>query len=644
SMRHLSIPLYCQDCSYGLTNLLVPPDFQLDEPTRWALTIIGRLGGAIIGYQWVLRRLREERDRLELLSRIARLANELLPLEDLLSRITQEMVTLLQGDRGAIALMAESGDHLRVVAEYNPAGTPSGLGVTIPVHGNPSMEWILRERRPLAIADVAGDPILGPVGPVLQAMGIRSLMIVPLLAGDRLIGTLGIDSVRRPRIFTAEEMGLAETVAAQVAGAVERARLLKMAQAHATRLHVLYQTARALAQLEHLPALMDRAIEEILTHLPADAASIHYVDPQDPGTLQLLAHRGFSSIPHLALRADAETITGHVAARGTPLWVEDCARYPYPPATQKLIVREGFQSHAALPLRYGKEIVGVLNVLWRRHRTLDAETRGLLEALADLLATGIHNARLLERTQRQAQELTALNQALSEALRLREEMIQNVSHELRTPLAVAMGYMELLADGALGPLSPEQQEAVTISRERLHELHRYVELLLTLQVVRTGEPTRVPLDLKRLLEEILRRWQVRMDPARYALEARLPSEEVWMLGDPQSLIQAIGEVMDNAMKFSPGGGKIEIALTKQEGQAMLQIRDEGIGIPEEHLGRIGEPFYQVEGGTTRRFQGMGIGLAVTRAVVEAHGGKLLVRPRSPRGTEVTLILPLAHLK
>ncbi|WP_376792598.1 GAF domain-containing protein [Thermoflexus sp.] len=644
SKDHLVIPLRFQGRSYGLINLLVPPDFQLDEPTRGALTTIGRLGGVIMGHRWALDRLREEHDRLELLSRIARLANQPLSLEALLSRITQEMVTLLQGDRGAIALMAESGDHLRVVAEYNPVGTPSGLGLIIPIHGNPSMEWILRERRPLAIADVAGDPILGPVGPVLQAMGICSLMIVPLLAGTRLIGTLGIDSVHRPRVFTAVEMRLAETVAAQVAGAVERTRLLEMAQAHAARLHVLYQTARALAHLEDLPALMDRAVQEILAHLPADAASIYYADHQNPETLQLLAYRGFSAIPRLARGADAETITGRVAARGTPLWIEDCTQYPYPPATQALIVQEGFQSHAALPLRYGKEIVGVLNVLWRRRRTFDAETRGLLEALADLLATGIHNARLLERTQRQAQELAALNQALSETLRLREEMIQNVSHELRTPLAVAMGYLELLADGALGPLNPEQQEAVTVSRGRLHELHRYVELMLTLQTVRAGEIARIPLDLKRLLEEILRRWQARMDPTRYTLEAHLPPEEVWLLGDPQGLIRAIGEVMDNAIKFSPGGGKIEVALTKHEGQVMLRIQDEGIGIPEERLDRIGEPFYQVEGGTTRRFPGMGIGLAVARAVVEAHGGKLLVRPRSPRGTEVALILPLAHRK
>ncbi len=753
--------------------------------------------------EWAIDALLQLIDRLRILNRIARLANEPLPLEDLLSRITQEAVTLLRGDRGAIALMAESGDHLRVVAEYNPIGTPSGLGVTIPISGNPSMEWILRERRPLAIADVAGGPILGPMGPVLQAMGIRSLVIVPMFVGDRLIGTMGIDSVRQPRVFTEDELQLAETIAAQVAGAVERARLLEearrratylealhaileeatkardvksllegalshvravlqvpmggiwlrghaalqglpeafgpqiarvareagleimevfavadwaalpeghplrplqalmeqfqirssltvpllhegkrigglsvaapaprvwrpeevalmqtvgqklgplverlqlleTAQAQATRLHVLYETARALTRLQSLPALMDQAIREILEHLPADAAAVHRVDPEQPEILQLLAYHGFSPLSRLDRGRDAETITGRVAAAGIPLWVEDCAHYPYPPATRQIIMQEGFQSHAALPLRYGGELLGVLNILWRRRRAFDAETRDLLEALADLLAAGLHSAQLLERTQRQAQELEALNRALSETLRLREEMIQNVSHELRTPLTVAMGYMELLADGALGPLNPEQQEAIAVSRERLKELHRYVELLLTLQTVRAEGIARIPMDLKRLVEEILRRWRARLDPKRHILEARLPDEGVWLLGDPQGLVQAIGEILDNAVKFSPEGGKIQIALTTEGGQAVFRIRDEGIGIPPQHLARIGEPFYQVNGGTTRRFPGMGIGLTVARAVVEAHGGRLQVRPHPPRGTEVTLVLPLAR--
>ena len=807
---HLTIPLRYQGHLYGLMNLLVLPDFQLDEDLQQALTTMGRLWGAFLGHLWARNQLQRHHLRLQQLSRIAQQANEPLPLEDLLGTITREIVMLLNGDRGAIALMAETGDHLRVVAEYNPIGTPSGQGVSIPIPGNPSMAWILRERRPLAIADVEGNPMLGPVEPVLQAMGIRSLMIVPLVVGDRVIGTLGIDSVRQPRIFTPEEIQLAQTLAAQVAGAVERARLLAEAQRRASylevlhtilqeatearnlqelmervlarlcavlqapiggiwleghaalqglpadfgwqsaatarsaglsldepmvvtdwatlpvdhplrpmqdlmfrfgirasltvpmvregrrigglsvaapaprewgteeialveaigrelgavaqrlqllqslrdqtaRLHVLYQIARTLVGAPNLSTLLDRALREILDHLPADAASIYIQDPAHPGRLRLIAQHGFSAenaryfgeqdVMHGERNS---SVTVRAFLRGEPVWVERIEDFPYPPEARAIVQRDGIRSLAATPLSFHGEKLGVLNVAWRTQRTFDVEARGLLQGVADLLAAGIHSARLLEQIQRQAQELAAMNRALSETLRLREEMIQNVSHELRTPLAVAIGYLELLLDGAFGPLNPEQREAIAVSRGRLEELRRYVELLLTLQAVRAGEIACVPLDLKRLVGEALRQWQTRLDPERYRVEAQFLTEDLWLMGDAEGLIRAIGEILDNAAKFSPAGGKIEISLGMEEGRAVLRVQDEGIGIPPDCLERIGEPFYQAEGGTTRRFPGMGIGLAVARAVAEAHGGKLIVRPRSPRGTEVVLILPLAH--
>ena len=134
--------------------------------------------------------------------------------------------------------------------------------------------------------------------------------------------------------------------------------------------------------------------------------------------------------------------------------------------------------------------------------------------------------------------------------------------------------------------------------------------------------------------------QSRLDPGKHRLELRLPSRAVWAVGEEEGLARAIGELLDNAVKFSPDGGRIEVELQIEGGTARILVRDEGVGIPAEALERVGEPFYQVDGGTTRRFGGMGIGLAVARAVAEAHGGRLYLRPRSPRGTEAVLELPM----
>ncbi|WP_322798436.1 GAF domain-containing protein [Thermoflexus sp.] len=615
------------------------------EEERWFLEAAAQAVGLVLERAALHEAAARQAEELAFLNRLALQANRARDLHELLTTAIRELVTVMRADRGAIALITPSGKHLTVVAEYNPIGTPSGLGERIPIEGNPSMAWILQEQRPLAIEDVATDPRIAPVRSLLERVHVRSVLIVPLWMGNWIVGTLGIDHVRERHAFTLEEIRLAETAAHQLADALKRFRMIRILQAQADRLHVLYQTARALAELQDLPTLLSRALDEILTHLPADGASVYVTDDADPEQLRLIIEKGYSAAPIIRASAQEaeETITGRVAARGEPLWVEDCARYPYPPASRQIVEREGIRSHAALPLQRGEERLGVLHVIWRKRRTFDSETQDLLESLADLLAAGIASARLVEALRQTVAQREALNRTLEEALAAREQMIQNVSHELRTPLAVAMGYLDLLLDGAFGSLTPDQREALQASRSRLGELHRYVELLLTLQIVRGGKFTRQPLDLRQLIQTVTRMTQLRLDPERHRLELRLPSEAVWAVGEAEGLARAIGELLDNAVKFSPNGGWIEVELRTEGGTARILVRDEGVGIPEEAAERVGEPFYQVDGGTTRRFGGMGIGLAVARAVAEAHGGRLRLRPRFPRGTEAMLEIPLGGI-
>ncbi len=414
--------------------------------------------------------------------------------------------------------------------------------------------------------------------------------------------------------------------------------------------------------LLHLIELVDRtdpsAIPEavlraVLERLGLSAGWIAWVEEEPMGAFSLAAAMGLPPV----LEAEDRALL-----RWAPCRCQRMALGGELSETMHLVQCERLEragiraEHVTIPLHFHARLYGVMNLLIPPAFQLDEETRrelnfaglvcglllGLTRALDQLRQERDHSAQLLERAQHQAQELATLNRALSEALRVREEMIQNVSHELRTPLAVAMGYLELLAENALGPLNPEQKEAITISRGRLEDLRRYVELLLTLQAARAGTLARIPIDLKHLVGEVLRRWRTRLHPERYAVEVQLPEDDIWLIGDPEGLARAIGEVLDNAIKFSPGGGRIWISLGLEEGHAVLRVQDEGIGIPPDRLERIGEPFYQVDGGTTRRFRGMGIGLAVARSVAEAHGGKLNVQPRAPRGTEVILVLPLAR--
>ncbi|MBI5841869.1 MAG: GAF domain-containing protein [Chloroflexi bacterium] len=190
----------------------------------------------------------------------------------------------------------------------------------------------------------------------------------------------------------------------------ERARLLEQQQCHVERLAVLYETARATTDVQDLRRLLGRALERILTHLPADAASV-YLRDQDGDALVLAAQSGFSSqnVSHfIAHRVGDSTVTGQAAARGKVIFIEDTAAFPYTPEVRQIVQQDGIVSHAAVPLCSEASTIGVLNVAWRTHHCLDAEALSLLEGLADILTGGVLNARLLQETRRRAEELEAL--------------------------------------------------------------------------------------------------------------------------------------------------------------------------------------------------------------------------------------------
>ncbi len=190
----------------------------------------------------------------------------------------------------------------------------------------------------------------------------------------------------------------------------ERVRLLEQQQRHVERLAVLYETARATTDVQDLRRLLDRALERILTHLPADAASV-YLRDQDGDTLVLAAQRGFSSrnVSHfIAHRVGDSTLTGQATARGKVIFIEDTAAFPYSPEARQIVQQDGIVSHAAVPLCSEASTIGVLNVAWRTHHCLDTEALSLLEGLADILTGGVLNARLLQETRRHAEELEAL--------------------------------------------------------------------------------------------------------------------------------------------------------------------------------------------------------------------------------------------
>ncbi len=266
------------------------------------------------------------------------------------------------------------------------------------------------------------------------------------------------------------------------------------------------------------------------------------------------------------------------------------------------------------------------------------ELKETLPLVANQIAIALANSRLYAQVQREAELLAKANKELKEVDRIKTEIIQNVSHELRTPLTLIQGYAELLSSGTLES-NEEVHEAGQVILQHARHLYRLVEDLLSFQRLEREPIQLAPFDLRQWLETAVRAWEPTMAKAHLHLFLNIADPVRWALGNPEHLQQVIDNLLQNARKFSPEGGRIWVRAWQREGEVYISVADEGIGVPKEKLPYLFERFYQVDGSTSRRFGGMGIGLALVKEIVERHGGRVWAESEGP-GTGLTLTFTL----
>lgn len=246
--------------------------------------------------------------------------------------------------------------------------------------------------------------------------------------------------------------------------------------------------------------------------------------------------------------------------------------------------------------------------------------------------------KLVERLERQVRDLTAANAELQELDQLKSQFLATLSHELRTPLTSILGYLDLFERGTLGALSDVQSQALDVIMRNAQTLTHQVNNLLYLQEVRSSQIKRVPVSvydmLLRLAVEDQRRAQEQGLAFDMALQPALP-----LHGDAMALDQAFRNLLDNAIKFTPRGGYVRVALDDDPSRLILRVEDSGIGIPAEAQDKIFVPFYQVDASLARQHPGAGLGLAIVKHVIEAHDGYITVRSAPGSGSTFTVVLP-----
>lgn len=275
-------------------------------------------------------------------------------------------------------------------------------------------------------------------------------------------------------------------------------------------------------------------------------------------------------------------------------------------------------------LQHGKRLNHEVTLIYPETRTLDV-------SLAPILRDG------------QVVGVVIVLYDITEMRRLekvRSEFVANVSHELRTPITSLVGFSETLLGGALA--NPETaEEFVKIINHEAERLRRLTDDLLELSRLETGQlgKEQTPLDLIDLVAAVSSRTKSRFEKAGLELEIDLPDTRAEVMANQDRLEQVMLNLLDNALKYTPQGGKVVVGAKLFDEAVTITVADNGPGIPEEDVPRVFERFYRVEKARSRKMGGTGLGLAIAKHIVEAHGGKIGVESRLGKGSTFYFTIP-----
>jgi len=419
-----------------------------------------------------------------------------------------------------------------------------------------------------------------------------------------------------------ERIALVEEKAAREAAERASRRLAFLAEASATLVSSLdlEATLRELARLA-VPRFADVSIVSLLS---ADGQAKRH-------EMAWLVGEAGAPLLSASLSELGEALLDEVVARVQ--WSgksETIERDPASPASRIPLPR-GLSAHAltVVPLVVRGRRLGVLTLgLESASRSFEADTHAMVAELASRGATALDNALLFRKIQDEDQR--------------KNEFLAMLAHELRNPLAPISNAVHILrvSDGDAGKLAWARE---LIARQ-LKQLVRLVDDLLDVSRITRGkiELKIESVDVEQVIQEAIETSRPSIDAQRHTLSLQLPNVPLQVRGDYARVAQILSNVLNNAAKYTPRGGRVSLSATNEDGEAVFRIRDSGVGIPQEFLSSIFDPFTQVDRSLARSHGGLGIGLTLVRRLVEMQNGSVTVRSEGRnRGSEFTVRLPLA---
>jgi len=500
------------------------------------------------------------------------------------------------------------------------------------------------ENSTVIIPDILEDPDYRVRENALSA-GFRSILSVPLTREGAPIGAITVGRPR-PGPFGDREITLLRTFADQAVIAIENVRLFKELEARTTQLTQSVGELKALGEVGQAVSStldLDTVLQTIVsraTGLAGGAGGAIYEYDEAREEFHLRTAESYADELVEVLRAKpirkGEGALGRLALLAEPVQISDISHdRTYRTRVREVLLRLGYRSALAIPLVRDGHLLGGLVVNRATIGEFAPQVIDLLKAFATQSALAIQNARLFREIEDKSRELEI-------ASRHKSEFLANMSHELRTPLNAIIGFSEVLAERMFGEINEKQAEYLADILESGRHLLSLINDILDLAKIEAG---RMELDLgdfslPSAIENTITLVRERAHRRGITLERALDERIGTIRADERKVKQVLLNLLSNALKFTPEGGRISVHANVRGGMSQISVTDTGVGIAPEDQAAVFEEFRQV-GTTAKKVEGTGLGLAISRKFIELHGGTIWVTSKVGVGSTFAFTLPTA---
>lgn len=560
-------------------------------------------------------RQQADAERFTKLYEVSRAIGSSLDLKTVLNSVIDAIIALTGAERGFLMLLNDDGVlEVRIARNFDQETVESGdFAVSRTI-----TRQVFESGAPVLTTNASEDPQFAGQASVM-IHGLRSVMATPLRARGGNIGVIYVDNRIKTGLFNNSDLELLEAFAGQAAVAIDNARLFgetdeKLAR-RVEELQILQWIDRQLAETLDLKKAMNSTVEWAYRMGQAQSASLVMLTKEDPDNLTITSHFG----------EESDTIgVDKTIPRTDPLVSKVLETQQ---AALQNVTGPTPKTTFCVPIRRESQVVGVILVNANRENAFDYDAQALVARMADRAAIAIENGRLYT-------EVQGANKAKS-------EFVGTVAHELKVPMTSIRGYADLILQfGELDERSAGFVERIKASVARMQTL---VEDLSDISRIESGnlrvEMTEV--DLKEVIESAKAGTIGQIEEREHQLNEEIDTNLPKVKADPARSVQVLLNLLSNAYKYTPNGGKINLSVKRQADRVYLSVQDSGVGMSADELKKLGTKFWRSDNEHALKQSGTGLGFSITRQLIELMDGTLEIKSEKGKGSTFTVGLKVA---